>query len=272
MSNWISQKTKIEKGDMNSMKRFIALLAVLSLSVILMGAGNNASAAQAKTNQNKDTAQISENAKKAKEAERAIALMEQHMQVTKGGTLSLDEKGLAQDIRSGKATGVDPAVFAKLKRNLAQTNADLRAGSTKSFSAQSVKSNRRTAIRSGEIKAADLLSTRSKPAEQAGSQSQGEGVFSAQASCPGVTKTDYYWWGKRAFLDHCRTRQLVNRLTAGAGAATVASLFAPPLAPGGAIVAAIQGIGAGGIAATDQGRGVYINYVARIIAVRVQPQ
>ena len=184
------------------------------------------------------------------------------MRVTERGTLSLDEAGLAREIRSGEAASIDPAVFTKLKRNLSKTNADLRASSEKSFSAQSSsKSKRSMAIRSGKLRAEDLLSTTSEPGQQIGSKIQEETVFSAQARCPGRTGVDYYWWGKRSFLDDCETEKLVAIFRRGATAAAVTA-FVPGFGTAGAAIALIQGTTSAEIAATNQGRGVYINYIS----------
>lgn len=215
--------------------------AVLGVGV-LSATGGFASPAHA--------AQYKDVAEKAKKAERAIALMEKHIKVTQNNTLSLDEKGLAREIRSGKAASIDSDIFTNLRRNLAKTNAKLR--------------------RSRKIEAANLLSGEPKTIEQVDPAAQ-EKVFSAQRRCRGRTGVDYYWWGKRSFLNNCRTNRLVRRLYAGAGAAAIMALV-PGFGTAGAAFALFQSISAQGIAGANRGRGVYINYIFRIAAARVRSQ
>ncbi|CAA9405830.1 MAG: hypothetical protein AVDCRST_MAG22-1554 [uncultured Rubrobacteraceae bacterium] len=54
-------------------------------------------------------------AEAGKQAERAILLMERHMDIQSNGTLFLNEEGLKDDIQAGLGEGIDRPVFAALK-------------------------------------------------------------------------------------------------------------------------------------------------------------
>jgi hypothetical protein len=179
---------------------------------------------------------------KGKQAERAIALMERHMKIKSNGTLSLDEKGLENDIRSGRAEGIDRSVFAALKQNLADTNAK---------------------ILNSKAKAEDLFPTVSAEATEKRTISP--------KGCAGINWVQYFWWGRRSWIDNCNTNKLVRRLYANMGVFAIIACFPVGGVPV-AMASAIIGLGGFAIDATNRGRGVYINYILRLVAVRVRPQ
>ena len=179
---------------------------------------------------------------KGKQAERAIALMERHMEIKRNGTLLLDEKRLENDIRAGQAEGIDRSVFTALKQNLADTNAKLL---------------------NSKANAKDLFPT-------VYAQESSRDLVSSRG-CAGVNRVRYYWWGRRSWIDNCNTNKLVRRLYASAGVFGVIACFPVGGLPVAA-AAAIIGLGGGAIDATNRGRGVYVNYILRLVAVRVMPQ
>jgi hypothetical protein len=195
--------------------------------------------------------QTSRTAELGKQAERAVALMEKHMRVTSGNTLLLDEQGLAADIDAGRAKDVEPRVFTALKRELAETN-------------ETLKYSRGFGRSSAKVDARDLFPTDNE------FDGNASGSVTMLSRCAGRSGVDYFWWGKRLYLDTCETRSLVGRLSAGAGAAAIIAVL-----PGGqpaAVAATIIGLGAGAVSRANRGRGVKINYLARIVGARVRSQ
>ena len=189
-------------------------------------------------------------AEAGKQAERAIFLMERHMSIENDGTLFLDEDGLKDDIRAGLGEGIDRSVFASLKQNLADTNAKLLQG--------------KASDQFSKAKAQDLFPTISPQAANAN-------LDSSRSGCPGINWVQYFWWGRRSWIDNCNTNKLVRRLYANAGVLAVIACFPVGGAPV-AMASAIIGLGGFGINSTNRGRGVYINYILRLIAVRVRAQ
>ncbi len=183
-----------------------------------------------------------------KQAERAIALMERHMEIRSNGTLFLNEKGLNDDIRAGLGEGIDRSVFAALKQNLADTNAKLLRDKAPG--------------QSSKAKAEDLFPTVSPQVTER------SGNFS-RAGCAGRNAVQYFWWGRRSWIDNCN--KLVRRLYANTGVLAIIACFPVGGAPA-AMASAIIGLGGYAIDSTNRGHGVYINYIARLIAVRVRPQ
>jgi hypothetical protein len=120
--------------------------------------------------------------------ERAVALMEEHMRVARDGTLVLDHKALTHDINNGAATGVERRTFNELEEALEHTNA---------------------ALRSDKIEASDVF-----PSNEIG-RPTGKTRF-AIMGCRGRNGYEDYWWGRRSYLDECRTRTLVDVMRAGA--------------------------------------------------------
>ena len=188
-------------------------------------------------------------AETGKQAERAIFLMERHMKIERNGTISLNEKGLKEDIKSGLGEGIDRSVFTALKQNLADTNAKLLEG--------------RVSGQSSKAKAENLFPTVSPRTTE-------KNLISSKG-CRGINWVQYFWWGRRSWIDNCNTNKLVRRLYANAGVLGVIACFPVGGLPVAA-AAAIIGIGGGAIDATNRGRGVYINYILRLVAVRVMPQ
>lgn len=185
--------------------------------------------------------------KRGKQLDRAIALMERHMRV-KDNTLLLNERGLANDLKTAEAGDIDSEVFAELKRELAKTNRVVKEDEASGGSSQ----------------AQDLFPT-IEPLSDGESSS-----FTTRAACPGRSGVERFWWGKRSYLNTCETDDLVGRMRNQASSAAILAVF-PPAAPA-ALPAALYAVGSQGIAGSDRGRGVYINYIARLIQARVKPQ
>ena len=185
-----------------------------------------------------------------KQAERAIALMERHMEIRSNGTLFLNKEGLKDDIRAGLGEGIDRSVFAALKQNLADTNAKLLRGEAPG--------------QSSKAKAEDLFPTVSPQVAESNQDS-------FRAGCAGRNAVQYFWWGRRSWIDNCNTNKLVRRLYANAGVFAIIACFPVGGAPA-AMASAVIGLGGYAIDSTNRGRGVYINYIARLFAVRVMPQ
>ena len=185
-----------------------------------------------------------------KQSERAILLMERHMKIESNGTLYLDKEGLKDDIQAGLGEGIDRSVFVALKQNLADTNAEL------------LKT--KAPGQSSRTKAEDLFPTVSLQAAE-------RNLGSSKAGCRGINWVQYFWWGRRSWIDNCNTNKLVRRLYANAGAFAIIACFPVGGAPAG-MVSALIGFGGYAIDNTNRGRGVYINYILRLIAVRVRPQ
>ncbi len=189
-------------------------------------------------------------AEAGKQAERAIFLMERHMSIENDGTLFLNEDGLKDDIQAGLGEGIDRSVFAALKQNLADTNVKLLEG--------------KASGQPSEAKAEDFFPTVS-------SQATDRDLISARAGCPGINWVQYFWWGRRSWIDNCNTNRLVRRLIGGAGIFAIIACFPVGGAPAG-MASALMGLGGYAIDNTNRGRGVYINYILRLVAVRVRPQ
>jgi hypothetical protein len=224
----------------------------LSRGAFLKGAGGtvlafgifSGSAVPAFANGKQEAAEV------GKQAERAIFLMERHMSVENDGTLFLNEDALRDDIRAGLEEGIDRSMFASLKQNLADTDAKLLQG--KAFGQYS------------KAKAQDLFPTVSP-------QAANTNLVSSRAGCPGINWVQYFWWGRRSWIDNCNTNKLVRRLLANAGVLAVVACFPVGGAPV-AMASAIIGLGGYAIDRTNRGRGVYINYILRLVAVRVRAQ
>ncbi len=185
-----------------------------------------------------------------KQAERAIFLMERHMKIGSNGTLLLDEEGLKDDVQAGLAEGIDRSVFGALRQNLADTNAKILEG--------------RASGQSSKAKAEDLFPTVSSHAIE-------KDLVSSRAGCPGINWVQYFWWGRRSWIDNCNTNKLVRRLIGGAGVFAIIACFPVGGAPAG-MASALMGLGGYAIDNTNRGRGVYINYILRLVAVRVRAQ
>ena len=185
-----------------------------------------------------------------KQAERAIPLMERHMRIESNGTLSLNEKGLKEDTQAGLGEDIDRSVFVALKQNLADTNAKLLEGKAPG--------------QSSKAKAENLFPTVS-------SQTAERSLGSSKAGCRSINWVQYFWWGRRSWIDNCNTNKLVRRLIGGAGIFAVIACFPVGGAPAG-MASALMGLGGYAIDNTNRGRGVYINYILRLVAVRVRPQ
>ncbi len=188
--------------------------------------------------------------KAGEQAERAIFLMERHMSIERNGTLSLNEESLKDDMQAGLGEDIDRSVFTALKQNLADTNAKLLEGKAPGqFS---------------KAKAENLFPTVSQLATE-------RKLVSSRAGCPGINWVQYFWWGRRSWIDNCNTNKLVRRLIGGAGIFAIIACFPVGGAPAG-MASALVGLGGYAIDNTNRGRGVYINYILRLVAVRVRSQ
>ena len=103
------------------------------------------------------------------------------------------------------------------------------------------------------------------------SQTAERSLGSSKAGCRSINWVQYFWWGRRSWIDNCNTNKLVRRLIGGAGIFAVIACFPVGGAPAG-MASALMGLGGYAIDNTNRGRGVYINYILRLVAVRVRPQ
>jgi hypothetical protein len=170
---------------------------------------------------------------KARDAAKAIALMESHMRVGEDGTLVLDEEALEEDVAAGEAAGVGTATFDSLQAALQKTNEDIEAG---------------------EATAADVFS----------SEPELQGGITTLRRCDGVNGTYYRWWGYRSFANDCVTHHLVRLLYIGAAANTIAVYFG--WAPGG-LIGPLMAIGAVVIDGVDERGGHDGVYFTKVYGV-----
>lgn len=221
-------------------KRSTTVVAAFALAILVAGLATQTSSAHtARTDQSaRTTGQQTE----AEAFDRAVALMEEHMRVAKDGTLVLEHKALTRDIKGGAAKGIEPETFAQLKVALAHTNA---------------------ALRSNKTKASDVF-----PSTTMDSSIEETGV--TRMGCRGRNGYTNHWWGRRSYLDDCRTHTLVDALRVGAA---VCSAF-PSMHT--RLCALLGGVGAIYIDRVDRRGGhdgIYINWspALRVIyAIRSQ--
>ncbi len=142
--------------------------------------------------------------------ERAVRLMETHIQVSATGELHLD-------VDKGAQLGIDDATFNALKAGLEQTNAQLR---------------------DGRIKLSDVhFLTKGEAATEVPEAS----TYQATA-CAGWTGYVVYWWGYELYLNECLTQSVINLLWIGTGVTALCAVIATAL--GGVPVAVICGAAA----------------------------
>ena len=218
------------------MKRSITVGASLVLAILLAQLAMHTPSAKAAT------ADQSGRQARAEGFDRAVALMEEHMRVARDGTLALDQKALNREIKGGAARGIKPRTFTNLEEALAHTNAALRAN---------------------RMEASDVFpSSEIDPSIQKTS-------FTTM-SCRGRNGYEDFWWGRRSYLDDCRTHTLVDALRAGASICGVLPSIQTRLC------ALLGGVGAIYIARVDRlggHDGIYINWspALRVIyAIRSQ--
>lgn len=166
------------------MKRSMTVVAVLALAILVAGLATQTS--YARTSAMEQPARTIGQRAEAEDFDRAVALVEKHLRVAEDGTLALDRKGLARDIKDGAASGIEPSTFATLKEALAHTNA---------------------ALRSDKIEASDVFPTATDPPAE-------EPEFTIMG-CRGRNGYTDHWWGRRSYLDDCRTHTLVDALRVG---------------------------------------------------------
>jgi len=167
-------------------KRSMTVVAALALAVLVAGWTTQTSSARTPTME--EPARTIGQRAEAEDFDRAVALMERHMRVTRDGTLTLDRKGLAQDIKAGAAKGIEPGTLAELKGALARTNA---------------------ALRQDKMEPSEVFpsTTVDAPIEKTEFTIMG---------CRGRNGYTNHWWGRRSYLDDCRTHTLVDVLRGGA--------------------------------------------------------
>jgi hypothetical protein len=166
--------------------RSIRVIAASVLAILLTELTMQASSAKAASVEQR--ARISGQQAETEGFDSAVALMEEHMRVTRDGTLSLDHKALTRDIKDGAARGIEPRTFTQLEEALTHTNA---------------------ALRSDKMEASDVF-----PSSEMGPSIQ-KTSFTTMG-CRGRNGYEDYWWGRRSYLDDCRTHTLVDALRAGA--------------------------------------------------------
>jgi len=167
-------------------KRSMTVVAAFALAILVAGLTTQTSSARTATTE--QPARTTGQQTGLENFDRAIALMEKHMRVTRDGTLALDHKALAQDIKDGAARGIEPGSFAKLKGALVHTNA---------------------ALRSDEMDASEVF-----PSTAIDPSIEETGVV--RMGCRGRNGYTNHWWGRRSYLDDCRTHTLVDVLRGGA--------------------------------------------------------
>jgi hypothetical protein len=178
----------------------------------------------------------------AEDFDRAVALMEEHMRVKTDGTLALDREALTRDIKSGDGKGIHPRTLTQLEKALARTNAALRAN---------------------RMEASDVFPSSERDL------SIHKTSFTIMG-CRGRNGYEDYWWGRRSYLDDCRTHTLVDALRAGAAVCGVLPSLQTRLC------ALLGSLGAVYIARVDRRGGhdgIYINWspTLRVIyAIRSQ--
>jgi hypothetical protein len=163
-------------------KRSITVVASLVLAILLAQLATRTTSAQAAT------VDQSGRQMEAEDFDRAVALMEEHMRVTRDGTLGLDQRALTRAIEDGAARGIEPRTFSKLEEALWHTNAVLRAN---------------------RMEASDVFPSKEIDPSP-------EDTRFTVMGCRGRNGYEDYWWGRRSYLDDCRTHTLVDALRAGA--------------------------------------------------------
>lgn len=222
------------------MKRSMTVVAALALAILVAGLATQNSYARTATTE--QPARATGQQTEAGNFDRAVALMEKHMRVAGDGTLVLDHKALARDIKDGAAKGIEPRTLAELKGALVHTNA---------------------ALRSDKMEASDVFPT------TAADPSNKDTEFTIMG-CRGRNGYTTHWWGRRSYLDDCRTHTLVDVLTAGTA---VCGAF-PSMHT--RLCALLSGLGAIYISRVDRRGGhdgIYINWspALRVIyAIRSQ--
>ena len=219
------------------MKRSITVGASLVLAILLAQVATHTTSAKAATAEQSSWRQA-----RAEDFDRAVALMEEHMRVKRDGTLALDQKALTREIKDGAARGIKPRTFTNLEEALAHTNAALRAN---------------------RMEASDVFpSSEIDPSIHKTS-------FTIMR-CRGRNGYEDFWWGRRSYLDDCRTHTLVDALRAGASICGVIPSIQTRLC------ALLGGVGAIYIARVDRRGGhdgIFINWspALRVIyAIRSQ--
>lgn len=157
------------------MKRSMTVVAALALAILVAGLATQNSYARTATTE--QPARATGQQTEAGNFDRAVALMEKHMRVAGDGTLVLDHKALARDIKDGAAKGIEPRTLAELKGALVHTNA---------------------ALRSDKMEASDVFPT------TAADPSNKDTEFTIMG-CRGRNGYTTHWWGRRSYLDDCRT-------------------------------------------------------------------
>jgi hypothetical protein len=217
-------------------KRSIAVGTSLVLVILLAQLATRTTSAEAVT------ADQAVREARADDFDRAVTLMEEHMRVARDGTLALDKKALTREIKYGAASGIEPRTFTRLEEALEHTNAALRAN---------------------RMEASDVF-----PSSETGSSMQ-KTNFTAMG-CRGRNGYEDFWWGRRSYLDDCRTHTLVDALRAGASICGVLPSIQSRLC------ALLGGVGAVYIARVDRlggHDGIYINWspaLRAIYAIRSQ--
>ncbi len=173
-------------GRRQRVKRSMTVGAAVALAILVAGLATQTS--YARTSAVDQPARTTGQQEAAGDFDRAVALVEKHMRVAGDGTLALDHKALAGDIRDGAARGIEHKTFAELKVALVRTNA---------------------ALRSGKIEASSVFPTTTLAPSTEGSE------FTTMG-CRGRNGYTIHWWGRRSYLDNCRTHTLVDVLAAGA--------------------------------------------------------
>ena len=202
------------------MKRSTTVVEAIVLAILLAEITTHMSSAKAATVEQRAGVE---------DFDRAVALMEEHMRVARDGTLALDQKALTREIKYGAARGIEPSTFTELEEALARTNAALRAN---------------------RMEASDVF-----PSSETGPSIQ-ETRFTTMG-CRGRNGYEDYWWGRRSFLDDCRTHTLVDALRAGASICGAIPSIQTRLC------ALLGGVGAVYIARVDRRGGhdgIYINW------------
>lgn len=219
------------------MKRSITVGASLVLAILLAQVATHTTSAKAATAEQSSGRQA-----RAEDFDRAVALMEEHMRVTRDGKLALDQKALTRDLKDGAARGIKPRTFTNLEEALAHTNAALRAN---------------------RMEASDVF-----PSSEIDSSIQKTNFTTM--GCRGRNGYEDFWWGRRSYLDDCRTHTLVDVLRAGASICGAVPSIQTRLC------ALLGGVGSIYIARVDRRGGhdgIYINWspALRVIyAIRSQ--
>lgn len=202
-SNHLAEEHMDRRTALKAIGVFGLAVASLSFSPSIAHAQNTSATVR--------EADLAREAAKSRTFDKAVSLMEQHMQVTDSGTLSLNSKGLALAIKNTANKEIDTTIFGELKRSLARTNIGLK---------------------SGRLKASEVFPSRNTPIS-----TSAKGTSAAFAGCPGTNSVHTHWYGYHIFLNECRTHDLIVLLQAGGSAAAIRSFFGRliPLAIAGVI-------------------------------------